>query len=156
MKLTEHFSLEELTHSNKAKQLGIENKPSEDEVLRLINLCKNVLEPLRARVSKPINVSSGFRNEQLNQAVGGVKESQHRRGEAADVSVESWTARQLIGELLKANIDFDQAIDEEDFDKGDFWLHVIYTKRRPNRREKKRIIIEGGVKTTLPFHGDAA
>ncbi len=80
--LTAHFSLREMCASGTAIRLGIKNEPSEEVINRLQQLCEHVLEPLRQRFGV-IRITSGYRCERLNKAVGGVKNSQHRLGEAA-------------------------------------------------------------------------
>ena len=85
MKLTEHFTLEEFQRSAKAAELGIENRVPEGLVANLRHLCEEVLEPLREHFGEAVYVTSGYRCPQLNKAVGGVANSQHMRGEAADI-----------------------------------------------------------------------
>lgn len=91
MKLTDHFSLLEFTRSSTADRLHINNTidlsvPSGQSVFKnLKNLCEQVLEPLREHFGIPVVISSGYRCPQLNKAVGGVPNSQHLKGEAADI-----------------------------------------------------------------------
>ena len=86
IQLSEHFSLSEFTKSITAERLGIDNKPGYEQVLAMRNLCREVLEPLRQHYGQPIRITSGYRCEELNSAVGGVRRSQHMLGEAADLS----------------------------------------------------------------------
>ena len=92
MKLTENFKLTEFTKSSTAQRLGLDNTPSPNIVRALTNLCQQVLQPLRDWYGKPIIVSSGYRSAMLNKAVGGVSNSQHMKGEAADLQVKNTTA----------------------------------------------------------------
>lgn len=92
MKLTENFKLTEFTKSSTAQRLGLDNTPSTHIVRALTNLCQQVLQPLRDWYGKPIIVSSGYRSAMLNKAVGGVSNSQHMKGEAADLQVRTSTA----------------------------------------------------------------
>lgn len=71
MQLSKNFTLEEMTKSATAQRLGINNAPKVDEVDNLKKLCEKILQPLREEYKKPIIVSSGFRSEKLNNAVGG-------------------------------------------------------------------------------------
>ena len=87
IQLSEHFSLSEFTKSITAERLGIDNKPGYEQVLAMRNLCREVLEPLRQHYGQPIRITSDYRCEELNSAVGGVRRSQHMLGEAADLSV---------------------------------------------------------------------
>lgn len=95
MKLTQHFALEEFTRSQTAARLGIDNTLNPAffadslVIANLKNLCTQVLEPLRRHIDKPIVISSGYRCPVLNRAVGGVANSQHLTGQAADITIPS-------------------------------------------------------------------
>lgn len=80
-----YFTIPELTHSLTAQAHGIPNVPTAEAVANLTRLVKAVLDPLRERWGSPIIVTSGYRCEELNRAVGGAKASYHRLGMAADV-----------------------------------------------------------------------
>ena len=81
-KLSPHFSLEELTTT----KTGISNIPHENDINQLRILCRDILEPLRDKIGKPIIiVDSAFRSAAVNRAVGGVSNSQHLIGQAADI-----------------------------------------------------------------------
>ena len=85
--LTRHFSVAEFERSETASARGIDNSVREPEVRdALFHLCARVLQPLRDAVRHPLHVNSGYRCPELNAAVGGVKTSQHTRGEAADIA----------------------------------------------------------------------
>jgi zinc D-Ala-D-Ala carboxypeptidase len=133
MQLTEHFSLEEFTNSTTALKLGITNTPNTDEIECLRQLCIHTWEPLRVDIGVPISMESGFRCELLNNAVGGVPDSQHRRGEAGDGNGQGLSPMDLIRRVVLLKLDFDEAIDEWDVDANTHWLHMSYTTRRPNR-----------------------
>lgn len=85
MRLTEHFKLSEFTNSSTATARGIDNTPNEQQIANLKRICEEILEPLRAFAGQPIIIGSGYRSPALNKAVGGVKNSQHMTGEAADI-----------------------------------------------------------------------
>ena len=89
MQITEHFTVEEFERSSTADRLGIANRVPAALLPNLRTLCVEVLEPLRAFTGKPIVISSGYRCPALNRAVGGVSQSQHLRGEAADLHLPS-------------------------------------------------------------------
>ena len=94
MRLSKNFTYEELTHSNVAERKGLRNRPKTKEeekkvIENLKALCMEVLQPLRDYLGKPVVISSGYRSEEVNRAVGGVKGSQHLKGEAADIQVEN-------------------------------------------------------------------
>lgn len=121
-----YFTIEEMTKSSTAKANGIDNTPSEEGVLKLQKLIEAVLDPLREWYGKPIRVNSGFRCEALNEAVGGSDTSQHRLGEAADITVGSKTENEKLFNYIKDNLPFDQLINESNFS----WVHVSYREGR--------------------------
>ena len=82
-----YFTLSELTYSATARQRGIRNEPDETQKENLRKLVENLLDPIRERWGKPILVTSGFRSQQLNKAVGGVRNSEHLTGCAADITL---------------------------------------------------------------------
>ena len=84
MKLSKHFTLEEMTKSMTATRKGIDNTPGSGEIKNLGNLCYEVLEPIRAHFDKAIRISSGYRSEALCEAIGSKKTSQHALGCAVD------------------------------------------------------------------------
>ena len=123
--LTAHFSLREMYASGTAIRLGIENVPDEAVIKRLQQLCERVLEPLRQRFGV-IRITSGYRCERLNRAVGGVKNSQHLRGEAADIHVSDIEVGRKMFRFIKENLEFDQLLFEHIRENGVCWLHVSY------------------------------
>lgn len=122
MKLSEHFTLEELTRSATAKARGIDNTPTERDKANLKRLAAEVLEPLRKMAGVPIIVTSGYRCPKLNAAVGGEPTSQHMRGEAADIKCAD--NRMLFAAamelMLLGKIKVGQLIDEKKYS----WLHI--------------------------------
>lgn len=146
MKLTAHFQLSEFTRSATASARKIDNSlnpsnPHDAEVIsNLTHLCEKVLEPLCQWYGKPIVIGSGYRCPALNKAVGGVSNSQHMKGEAADLHIptikapnpstgsgqatiqDMATARLWIEHLLEFGR-FDQLILEHD-KSGHYWIHV--------------------------------
>lgn len=126
------FKIEEFTKSSTAKQNNIDNTPSKGEEINIIQLCDNILDPLRKAYGKPIIITSGFRCDKLNTLVGGSKTSQHRTGHAADIrSIEDTKEenKKLFDLIIKLNLPFDQLIDEYNYD----WVHVSYSPK--NRRQ---------------------
>ena len=108
-KLSENFTIEEFTRSDKAKELGITNEPGEKELAALRVLVSRTIQPLRDKLGVPIHVNSGYRCPELNKAVGGVPTSQHQKGEAADLSIDG-KANDILEALENNDIPFDQAI----------------------------------------------
>ena len=124
--VTMHFTIEELYDSNYAKAHGIDNKPTTQKMINLVYLAAYVLEPLRVAMGRPINISSGYRCEQLNKAVGGVYNSQHLKGQAADINIEGdIDFGRKIFDYIRKNMVFDQLIWEHDR-SGTYWVHVSY------------------------------
>ena len=127
MKLSKNFALSEITHSNTAKRLGIDNEPTETHLQNMQHLVDNLLQPLRDAVG-PIRISSGYRNPALNRAIGGSRSSQHCKGEALDI--QFWQNGKMMNELiyewiLDSGIEFDQMINEFDFT----WIHISLKKK---------------------------
>ncbi len=126
-----HFTVKELTHSDTAKARNIDNTPSVEVKENLERLITNLLDPIRDIWGKPLIVNSGYRCTQLNNAVGGVSNSNHLKGEAADITTGSKQDNLKLYEMVKAsNLVFDELIDE----KNGSWLHVAL--RKENNRQK--------------------
>lgn len=127
----QYFTISELTRSSTAQNQHIDNTPTPEVRAKLESLITNCLDPIRRIYGKPIIVSSGYRSPQLNAAVGGVANSQHTKGEAADLVPASGGS--LAG-IFRAAVQFgnyDQLIIEQ---KGNSkWVHVSYTGM-PRRR----------------------
>ncbi len=87
IKIAKYFTLAEMCASETAKAKGIKNQPTVTEVVNLCLLCTKVLDPLRKAMG-PITISSGYRCAALNKAVGGVSNSQHMKGQAADINIK--------------------------------------------------------------------
>lgn len=122
MKLTEHFTLDELTISQEAARSGLKNKPDAEQTQRLRLLCQNVLEPLRSRVKRPIIVSSGFRSRSVNARIGGSSRSQHCKGEAVDFHVPGMTVAEVVDLIRAMRLPVDQCIEE-----FGAWVHVSHS-----------------------------
>lgn len=136
--VTMHFTIEELYRSDTAKRLGIDNKPSTQQTINLVYLAANVLEPLRVAMNEPVKISSGFRCQALNKAVGGVYNSQHLKGQAADICIDGDMEKgRRWFNFIRDNLVFDQLIWEHNARTGTYWIHVSYVfpDFGPNRRK---------------------
>jgi hypothetical protein len=123
-----YFQLSEFLRSTKARALGIDNLPSFEVVDNLRALRDNVLNPLREEFGQPIIVTSGYRCARLNAAVGGVANSQHLIGQAADIKAGRGgidANRTLFALIQRLNLPFDQLISEYNYS----WIHVSYSPR---------------------------
>lgn len=126
-----YFTMKELTKSSTADKLSIDNTPTPEASARLSNLVTHVLDPLREMYGKPITVNSGYRCPKLNAAVGGAKNSQHMRGEAADITAGSKEENKNLFELIRDNLPFDQLLNESNYS----WVHVSYVSSSKNRKQ---------------------
>ena len=144
MKLSENFTLEELIRSNTAERMGIDNVPKDEKVVEnLRSLCLEVLQPLRDYVGAPVHINSGYRCPELNMAVGGVKNSQHCRGEAADIRIVSPKQGREWAAWIEDNCRFDQMLLERN-KNGAVWLHVSCKRdASKNRQSFKMLKVEG-------------
>lgn len=134
MKLTDHFTLEELTFSQTASRNGWDNTPSASVILNLVRIA-NLLEEVRKVIGKPIQVTSGYRSKQLNQAIGSSETSQHRLGCAADIKVAGMTPDVVVKAIIESDIQVDQCIRE-----FDSWVHLSVTNS-PNATPRNQFLI---------------
>ena len=142
--VTMHFTIEELYASETAKRLGIDNKPSVQKMINLVYLAANVLEPLRVAMGEPVKINSGYRCEKLNKAVGGVYNSQHLKGQAADICIDGDMAKgRRWFNYIRDHLNFDQLIWEHD-KSGTYWIHVSFVY--PDFGKNRRQVIDGLLK----------
>lgn len=133
-RISKNFTLDELTASATAKANGIINAPGVDEVCNMCALVHHVLQPLRDAMQEPIKIGSGYRCTNLNQAVGGVANSQHIRGQAADLCIDGDKVKgKRWFDWIRAHCEFDQLIWEHNA-KGSYWVHVSFRSDGKNRR----------------------
>jgi uncharacterized protein YcbK (DUF882 family) len=127
MQLTKNFSLAELTKSQSAIRLGLDNTPGEAETENLKRLCEEVLQPVRDHFGKPVVVNSGYRSPQVNAAIGGSRTSEHCKGMAADIEIPGVPNIDLAT-WIKDNLRYRQLILEFYTpgvpDSG--WVHVSF------------------------------
>ena len=124
-----YFTLTELTRSDTAEKMHIDNTPNNVQIKALEQLVNNVLDPAREKLGSPIRVTSGFRCDRLNKLVGGARNSSHTKGQATDITC--YDNLKLI--RILQNLTFDQLIWEKG--KGQpLWIHVSFSNR--NRRQK--------------------
>ncbi len=123
IKLSNHFTLSEFCNLDKYP----DNIPTVQQIANMIYGCRNLLEPAREAIGCPIIINSGFRNADVNRRVGGVKNSQHLQGQAADIRPKDPTKFQHLVSFLKTCEYTDQLL------TGNGWLHISWAPFRPPR-----------------------
>ena len=124
-----NFTISELVKSDTAEKQGINNTPDINSLDNLLELIFYVLQPLREKLGKPMVITSGFRSPKVNELVGGVDNSQHLYGQAADFVVNGMTPKQVVEFVKNSGIEFDQCINEYDQ-----WTHISFNKGH-NRKQ---------------------
>ena len=153
MNLSANFSLHELTKSETALRMGLDNTPDDEATENLRLLCEKVLQPVRDHYGKGVKVNSAFRSLAVNAAAGGVqgaKPSDHTRGMAADIEIPG-VANADLAQWIMDNLEYTQLILEFYTpgipDSG--WVHVSYD---PNNLKKQELTATkvAGKTTYLP------
>ena len=125
MKLSENFSLAEMTKSQTALRKGIDNTPDQTSIDNMAKLCTEILQPVRDHYGIPFTPSSGYRCPELCIAVGSNIKSQHAKGQAADFEVPTVSNMELA-EWIRDNLEFDQLILEFYTGGNTGWIHCSY------------------------------
>lgn len=137
MQLTTNFSLHEMTKSETALRLGMDNTPSDAITANLRALCEKILQPVRDHYGKGVKVNSGYRAPEVNKAVGGSPTSDHCQGQAADIEIPGIPNAELA-KWIEANLPYTQLI-LEFYTQGipdSGWVHVSYD---PNNLKKQSL-----------------
>jgi hypothetical protein len=146
IKLSNNFSLGEFLKSNTADRLGLHGQynPQPDYITNMIDLCINVLQPLRDQLGQSIRITSGYRCKELNEAIGGSKTSDHSYGRAADIEIYIGGIERndvLFRTIIELDLPFYQMISEFGTYERPNWIHIAYRKgddkREILRAEKK-------------------
>ena len=145
MKLTENFSLNELTKSQTAERKGIDNTPSTEHQENLKSLCEMILQPIRDHFGQVVSVSSGYRSPELCVAIGSSTQSQHAKGQASDFEIFGVSNKELA-DYIDQNLDYDQLIleywkGEDELNSG--WVHCSFNTQG-NRKQYLRAYKENG------------
>jgi len=139
--LTPHFTLEELTASQSAARLGLDNTPA-PEMVDALKRTAQLLEEVRALLGKPVLVSSGYRAPAVNRAVGGAANSAHMLGCAADFSCPAYgSPLDICRAIARSDIAFDQVIHE-----FRAWVHIAWA---PSPRRQVLTIDAAGTRYGL-------
>lgn len=137
MNLSANFTLKELTKSDTATRLGLDNTPDEETIENLKLLCEKVLQPVREHFGKPVTINSGYRSPESNAAVGGSKSSDHCKGQACDLEING-VANPDLAQWIMDNLEYTQLI-LEFYTQGQpnsGWVHVSYD---PNNLKKQEL-----------------
>ena len=134
MNLSEHFTLDELTHTDHRE---LDNTPNDAELENLKRLAAFLEEVKTVLGGKPIMVNSAFRSKQVNDAVGSKDTSQHRVGCAADIRVPSMTPDEVVRAVIASDLGYDQVIRE--FDR---WTHISIPNEEARSPRKQALIID--------------
>ena len=145
MKLSNNFSLNELTKSQTAERKGIDNTPSTEHQENLKSLCTHVLQPVRDHFGQVVTISSGYRSPELCTAIGSKITSQHAKGEAADFEIFGVSNKELA-DWIHYNLNYDQLIleywkGEDDPNSG--WVHCSYSENQKRRQYLKAVKVDG-------------
>ena len=124
-----NFTISEFLSSNVAKKNNIQNIPNPKQLDNILNLIFYCLQPVRNFIRKPIIITSGFRCKKLNDLVGGVKNSNHLSGCAADFVIKNYSPSEIIEIISSSDIPFSELINE--YDK---WVHISYLKHGNERK----------------------
>jgi hypothetical protein len=141
VKLTKHFSLEELTHTDHREY---DNTPNDAELENLKRLAEFLEDVKKTLGGRPIMVNSAFRSKQVNDAVGSKDSSQHRIGCAVDIRVPELTPNDVVKAVIASNLGYDQVIRE--FDR---WTHISIPNTPDIKPRKQALIIDK--QGTRPF-----
>lgn len=135
MRISKNISYKEATFT----QTRLDNVPNDVQLEAMKTIANRVFEPLRQAMGDvPIFISSFFRSKEVNEKIGGSKNSQHTFGEAQDLDADilGKITNKDIFNYIKDNLEFDQLIAEDVKEDGTIgWVHVSYTKRYPNRKQ---------------------
>ena len=144
MKLTENFSLSELTKSQTAERKGIDNTPSPKHQENLKLLCESVLQPIRDHFGKVVTISSGYRSPELCTAIGSKITSQHAKGQAADFEIFG-VSNKSLADYINSELYYDQLILEywNESDPNSGWVHCSFSEGQ-NRKQYLRAYKENG------------
>jgi hypothetical protein len=139
--LTPNFTLAELTHSETAERLGLDNQPDAAQLANLTRLA-DMLEQVRALLRKPIIVTSALRTLPVNRAIGSKDTSQHTKGCAADIKVPGLTPDQVVRAIVASGLSFDQVIREFAKPNGSGWTHLSIPNTTDTSPRRMALIID--------------
>jgi zinc D-Ala-D-Ala carboxypeptidase len=133
--ISKYITYSEATTSQTATRLRINNVPNDEQLINMQLVAINVFDKVRQHFGKPLRVSSFFRNEATNKAVGGSKTSQHVKGQAIDIQALKGITNKQIFDYIRDNLDFDQLIWEYGTTSNPAWVHVSFVSKEKNRKQ---------------------
>jgi len=136
LKLSEHFTLEELVYSDIAKKHSLDNNPDKLTISNLTRLAE-LLENVRTLFNQPIRINSAYRSITVNSLLGSKPTSQHCLGCAADIRIDGLTPDQIVKKIIKSDIQYDQLIRE-----FDSWVHISIPNGEGYVARKQALIID--------------
>jgi len=142
-KISKYCSYSEATKSDTAIRLGINNEPNFEHLQNMQSVANKIFDVVREEIGEPLKVSSFFRNEALNRAIGGASSSQHTLGEAIDIDSENDQYNAEIFHFIKDNLVFDQLIWEFGDEENPSWVHVSLKRIGTNRGQVLKAVKEG-------------
>ena len=136
-KISKNLSYKEATHSNTAIHKKIDNTPNNEQLTAMQLTSQAIFEPCRRFVGAPLHVSSFFRSEAVNKAIGGSATSQHFKGQAIDIDAQKYGNKSNVEifNYIKENLSFDQLIWEFGNDFEPDWVHCSYVSEDENRQQ---------------------
>ena len=151
--ISRHISYAEAVRSPEAIRLGLANVPDAEQLAAMRLVAETCFEPLRAQHGKPIGITSFFRSQEVNQAIGGSLTSAHMNGEAIDLDADLFhngITNAEIFRLLIEHVDFDQCIWEFGTKDQPAWVHTSY-RATNNRKQVLRAVKREGKTKYLPY-----
>ncbi len=150
MNLSKSFTLNELTKSQEATRLGIDNTPNEEQIQNLKILCEKILQPLRDFYGMPVSISSGYRSVALCEAIGSSAKSQHTKGQAADFEIFGVPNKE-VSEFIVKNLEYDQCILEfwNENEPNSGWVHCSYSSNGNRMQYLKAEKLNGRIVYTV-------
>ena len=133
--ISKYITYLEATTSQTASRKGIDNTPTDAELINMQLVAIRVFDVVRNHFKTPLRVSSFYRCLKLNTVVGGSKNSQHKTGQAIDMQGTGDVTNKEIFEFIKNNLDFDQLIWEFGNESNPAWVHVSYVSKEKNRKQ---------------------
>ena len=123
-----NFKISELIYSDTAIKHNINNMPDINSLDCLLDLIFYCLQPIRDLIGKPMIITSGYRNKEVNKLVNGKSNSQHLKGQAADFIIKGLSVKYIIDLIRSSNIEYDQLIEEHSYNSQ--WVHISYNKKK--------------------------